>query len=140
MQWVVRMRRFLQGPAQDQRRSPRNPGGALVAYYWTGGAPSPRKIANVSLDGAYVEAPDRWHPGTVITLTLQLGPHVSEGDQTSLGRLAPWEVRALVIRSTPEGFAVEFLFEDRAERAGFERFLQSLPLYGKAHRTAQAGA
>ena len=140
MQWVVRMRRFLQGPAQDQRRSPRKPGGALVAHYWTGGAPAPRKIADVSLDGAYVEAPDRWHPGTVITLTLQLDSNISDRDQMTLARPAPCEIRAMVIRLTPEGFAVEFLFEDGAERAGFERFLKSLPPYGEAHRTAQADA
>ena len=125
MRWVERIRRSREGP-QDQRRSPRSPGGGLVAHYWTGGAPSPRRVSNVSVDGAYIEAPDKWYPGTVITLIFQLGcahPETRDQDASNRGELSPCTIRAVVVRSAPDGFGVEFLFGNGDERAGFQQFL-----------------
>jgi len=125
MRWVERIRRSREGH-QDQRRSPRSPGGGLVAHYWTGGAPSPRRVSNVSVDGAYIEAPDKWYPGTVITLIFQLGsahPAAREEDASHKSELSPCTIRAVVVRSAPDGFGVEFLFGNDDERTGFQRFL-----------------
>jgi hypothetical protein len=135
----------------DQRRSPRIPGGDLVAYYWNGGAPSPRKVSNVSPDGAYIEAPDKWYPGTVVTLIFQLAsahpPNPNEAAPTGCSSLSPCAIRAVVIRSAQDGFGVEFLFVNHDERSGFQQFLReavgtpppsetSLP----ANRRAAAGS
>lgn len=103
-------------------------GGALVAHYWTGGAPSPRRISNVSNDGAYIEAPDKWYPGTVITLIFQLDSVASDGpsaDPSLAGNLPTCTIRAVVVRTAPGGFGVEFLFGDQDERSDFHQFLQS---------------
>jgi hypothetical protein len=111
----------------DQRRSPRIPGGDLVAYYWNGGAPSPRKVSNVGPDGAYIEAPDKWYPGTVVTLIFQLAsahpPNPHEAASADCG-LSPCAIRAVVIRSAQDGFGVEFLFVNHDERSGFQNFLR----------------
>lgn len=126
MRWLAQLRRSREGH-QDKRKSPRSPGGALVAHYWTGGAPSPRRISNVSVDGAYVEAPDKWYPGTVITLILQLGfarPASPDEESPTDGELSPRAIRAVVVRSAPDGFGVEFLFGNDDERIGFGQFLR----------------
>ena len=123
------MRQWLEGP-QDQRQSTRSPGGALVAHYWTGGAPAPRMVANVSENGAYIQAPDTWYPGTVITLTLQ--PASAEarsanghgGASENVGA-SPCAVRAVVVRSAAGGFGVHFMFADRHEKVGFQKFLRN---------------
>ena len=107
--------------------SARNPGGALVAHYWNGGAPSPRTVSNVSVDGAYIEAPDKWYPGTVITLIFQHGGAAAaspgQGASTA-GELPTCTVRAVVVRSVENGFAVKFRFGDHRERAEFQEFLR----------------
>jgi hypothetical protein len=125
MGWVERIR-FRKRP-QDRRKSPRGPGGGLVAHYWTGGAPSPRSVSNVSVDGAYIEAPDKWYPGTVITLIFQLDSahSASPCDEVPAGsELSPCTIRAVVVRSAQDGFAVEFLFVNHDERAAFQQFLE----------------
>lgn len=98
-----------------------------MAHYWTGGAPSPRRVSNVSVDGAYIEAPDKWYPGTVITLIFQRGsarPPNREEHTSNRGELSPCTIRAVVVRSAPDGFGVEFLFGDDDERTGFQQFLE----------------
>ena len=121
------MRKWLEG-FEDRRRSPRNPGDGIVAHYWTGGAPAPRRVDNVSLDGAYIQAPDLWHAGTVITLTFQLDAAGSasqhKGNGSANGGPPPLAVRAVVVRSGPDGFGVRFLVMDHRERAGLRKFLE----------------
>jgi len=119
------IRRFLR-KSQDKRKSPRRPGGGLVAHYWTGGAPAPHRISNLSSTGAFLEAPDDWPLGTVMSLILQLGSAPSPGPQEPpAGGSSPYVVHAEVVRSTPDGFGVRFLFENRDARAEFERFLRN---------------
>jgi len=81
----------------------------------------------VSVDGAYLEAPDKWYPGTVITLILQLGsarPASPDEESPTDGELSPCAIRAVVVRSAPDGFGVEFLFGNDDERIGFGQFLR----------------
>jgi hypothetical protein len=78
------------------------------------------------VDGAYIEAPDKWYPGTVITLIFQLGSAhpASQGEVTAnKAELSPCTIRAVVVRSAPDGFGVEFLFGNDDERSGFQQFL-----------------
>jgi len=90
-----------------------------VAGYWPGGAPPLHRVADVSVDGAYIEAPDKWYPGTIITLIFQLG-----SAPAAAGQLGPCTMRAMAVRSAADGFGVEFLFENEDERSGFEQFLR----------------
>jgi hypothetical protein len=43
----------------------------LVAYYWDGSVPTAHEILNISSTGFYLSTNERWHLGTVITVTLQ---------------------------------------------------------------------
>jgi uncharacterized protein len=123
---AVQMRHWW-AKVHDKRKSPRSPGGALVAHYWTGGAPAPRKVTNVSAGGAYIQTPDTWSPGTVMTLTFQLSstpsPNGAGGASENAG-VASCEVCAVVVRSAADGFGVRFLFGNRHEQAEFQRFLR----------------
>jgi len=95
----------------------------MVAHYWTGGAPIPRSITNISTNGAYIQASDSWQPGTVITLTLQ-AEHSAAVPRNGNGLPAPFAVRAVVVRAVTDGFAVQFLFGNHREKAEFGRFLK----------------
>jgi len=124
MRWNMPIRRN-RDRHQDKRKFPRSPGGTLVAHYWTGGAPTPHKVCNVSVAGAFIESSDEWPPGTVIRLILQPRPAQPPGSaETSLppGPL-PFEVHASVVRLAPDGFGLRFLFRNANERSAFERFL-----------------
>lgn len=55
----------------EHRRSERKPAPGLVAYYWEGSAPKAHEIQNISSTGFYLLTKERWHPGTVVTMTLQ---------------------------------------------------------------------
>jgi len=57
--------------ASDRRRGERLPALGLVAYYWTGGAPQPYQLGDVSQSGLYLLTEERWLPGTRIVMTLQ---------------------------------------------------------------------
>ncbi len=57
---------------RSQRRAPRidNPG--LVGYFYTSGKAEPHEIRNFSVTGFYMKTDERWLPGTVIRITLQM--------------------------------------------------------------------
>ena len=55
----------------DRRRAARWETSALIAYYWDGSPPKPRRILNISFSGFYLETASSWQPGTLITMTLQ---------------------------------------------------------------------
>ena len=115
----------------DPRRSPRFANPPLAAYYWTGGAPEPRKIANISGSGLYLLTNERWYPGTCVTMTLQtFGP----GREMRKEWIA---VEVQIVRSGVDGVGGAFLFpsagiegyvssERCADRRTVERFIKRL--------------
>lgn len=57
---------------RQQRRAPRIPNPGLVGYFFSAGHAEPHKITNFSVMGFYMETEDRWLPGTIIRVTLQM--------------------------------------------------------------------
>jgi Flp pilus assembly protein TadG len=57
--------------SSDHRKAPRMEAPLLVAYYWDGSVPMSHEIRNISATGFYLLTRERWHPGTVVTMTLQ---------------------------------------------------------------------
>lgn len=87
----------------DRRRAYRLSAPDLVAYYFTGGAPHPHRIENISVTGCYMDTDDLWMPGTVIRMTLQkLG---SRGDR----RGDTITVHSRLVRRGANGGAFEFI-------------------------------
>jgi hypothetical protein len=65
--WFLRL--FLGNPP-DPRNAPRQVLPGLIAYFFTGGAPVPHEIRDISRSGLYLYTAERWYEGTVIRLTL----------------------------------------------------------------------
>jgi hypothetical protein len=106
----------------DRRRSPRMKPEGLVAYYWTGAIPRPNSVREIGPNGARLEAPSGFYLGTVIEMTLQdLAEGRDSGDPSRHSC-----VHGRVVRTVADGFCVEFVFHDAAERRRFREFLDGL--------------
>ncbi len=78
---------------REHRRAPRIQEPGLVGFYFTGGHSQPHPIRNLSVMGFYMITEERWLPGTVIRVTLQIID--SPGDDprdtlTVLSRVVNW--------------------------------------------------
>ncbi len=88
---------------REARRAPRvaNPG--LVGYFFTGGLSKPNEIRNLSVTGFFMKTEERWLPGTVIRITLQMlsGTADNPGDTIT--------VHSRVVNWNDEGGGFEFV-------------------------------
>lgn len=78
---------------RGHRRAPRIPEPGLVGFYFSGGHSQPHPVRNLSVMGFYMVTDERWLPGTVIRVTLQIID--SPGDDprdtlTVLSRVVNW--------------------------------------------------
>ncbi|MDR3741336.1 MAG: hypothetical protein P4L40_20135 [Terracidiphilus sp.] len=89
---------------RDRRRAYRLTHPDLVAYFFTGGAPQPHRIENISVTGFLMHSDDMWMPGTVIRMTLQkIGTRGDRhGDAVT--------VLTRMVRRVGGGSAFEFVF------------------------------
>jgi hypothetical protein len=55
----------------ERKRAERRPLPGLAAYHWEGLVPKLDRVRNISATGVYLQTPDRWEPGEIVTLTLQ---------------------------------------------------------------------
>ncbi len=78
---------------REHRRAPRIPQPGLVGYYFTGGKAEPHEIRNLSVMGFYMVTEERWLPGTVIRVTLQMRGEAEDPDDsvTVLSRSVNWD-------------------------------------------------
>jgi hypothetical protein len=112
----------------DPRKAPRDQAPGLAAYYWTGGTPQAHPIKDVSSTGLYVVTEERWYPGTLVLMTLQitdLGPEVAERTICVHSRAVRWG---------KDGVGLQFVLQNEhgdapmaaADRKALDRFLQRL--------------
>jgi hypothetical protein len=117
----------------DRRRAPRWEAQYLVAYYWDGSTPTPHRIRNISMSGFYLETTTRWHPGTLVTMTIQRAG--VQGDRVRAGDYIVLISRIVWMDET--GAGVEFIPRELAGNANvrcvgspattqaFQQFLKS---------------
>lgn len=60
----------LFGKGESQDRVQHSPGD-LVAFYWNGSVPIAHPVSEMTAEGFYMNTRDRWHLGTLLTVTLQ---------------------------------------------------------------------
>jgi len=97
--------RWLFPDPPDPRKTNRLPVSGLVAHFFTGGAPEPHEVRDVSPTGLYVVTKERWYPGTVIRMTItrpDTGQAPSERSIT---------VHARSVRWGNDGVGLEFLVD-----------------------------
>jgi len=87
----------------EQRRAIRLPMPGLVAYFFTGGSPRPHPIKDISVTGFYMHTEERWLPGTIVRVTLQMVGTGSEAGRDSI------TVHSRVVRWGPDGGGFEFV-------------------------------
>jgi len=69
MKWVLSWLKGLS--SSDRRKAQRMRSPLLVAYYCDGAATVANEIHDISSTGLYLLTKERWHLGTMITMTLQ---------------------------------------------------------------------
>ncbi len=87
----------------EERRAVRLPAPGLVAYFFTGGSPRPHPIKDISVTGFYMCTEERWLPGTIIRITLQMIDPRPDGRRDSV------TVHSRVVRWGPDGGGFEFV-------------------------------
>jgi hypothetical protein len=84
----------LQKRQREQRRAPRVPNPGLVGYFYNSGKAEPHEISNFSVTGFYMKTDERFLPGTVIRVTLQVAgtDGTNPGDSLTLhSRVVNWD-------------------------------------------------
>jgi hypothetical protein len=112
----------------DPRKAPRDQSPGLAAYYWTGGAPEPHQIKDISSTGLYVVTEERWYPGTLVLMTLQV---TAEGEELGERTIS---VHSRAVRWGKDGVGLQFVLQKdmadphmgAADRKALDRFLQRL--------------
>jgi hypothetical protein len=90
---ATRVQRWLGGDSVslsgNRRRGERISLPGLVAFYWTGGAPAPYEIANISASGLYLRGQQMWSPNTLVRMTLErhASPQAEKKSITVLARV-----------------------------------------------------
>jgi hypothetical protein len=101
---------FARSSSKDRRSAERYREPHLAAYYWTGAEAPPHSVRDISSTGTYLMTEDRWHPGTLLMITLQ--KPVTAGDSRSSRSI---RVQSKVIRSGTDGVGFAFVFPGTAD-------------------------
>lgn len=102
------LERFLSVKPEDKRSALRESIPGLTAFFFTGGAPVPHGIRDISETGVYVITDERWYPGTVVRMTLT--------DQREPTAERSFTVNAMVMRWGNDGVGLHFIFHDKKDR------------------------
>jgi hypothetical protein len=103
--------------ARNQRRPQRYVAPRIVAYFWDGGPPTAHCIRDVSSTGLYLLTPQRWYPGTLVTMTLQR----TEKDQSGVKQSIM--VQARVMRSAEDGVGFCFVVPKTEEGRRIQQYI-----------------
>jgi hypothetical protein len=104
----TRFKRWLNPVAptnSDRRKAHRRYVPGMVAHYYTGGAPRPHDVADISMTGFYLLTEDRWMPDTMIQMTLQKPCAKGERKQSIT-------VLSKIVRRGSDGVAAEFVMPE----------------------------
>ncbi len=103
-----RFKRWLNPVAplgSDRRRAYRRYVPGMVAHYYTGGAPKPHEVADISMSGFYLLTDDRWMPETMIQMTLQKPCAKGERKQSIT-------ILSRIVRRGSDGVGAEFVMPE----------------------------
>jgi uncharacterized protein len=126
------LKRFMQWLATDRRRAIRHPVPGLVAYYWTGGAPQAYHVGDISDTGIFLLTEERWFPGTMILMTLQMTDQGGNNEGNAIAvqtRVVRWDKNGVGLAFVPSrsGGSGEAAFSDNgASKKVIERFIKSV--------------
>jgi hypothetical protein len=115
------LQRLLAPEPPEPRKTLRAVVPDLAAYFWTGGAPQPHAIRNISSTGMYVVTEERWYPGTLVQMTLRKADREGTGPEASIALLTR------VNRWGNDGVGLGFVVRDNhAPRTGEARMSEAV--------------
>jgi hypothetical protein len=88
----------------EVNRSERRPVEQFAAYRWNGASLVQEAVRDISPTGVYILTKERWHRGTLITLTLQREGPLEKNSERRL------DVQAKVARYGKDGVGLAFVF------------------------------
>jgi len=97
----------------DRRETQRRYVPGMIAHYFSGGAPKPHEIADISMSGFYLLTEDRWMSGTMIQMTLQKPCTKGERKQSIT-------VLARIVRRGSDGVGAEFVTPDSVDSSSHD--------------------
>lgn len=112
----------------DPRKAPREAAPGLAAYYWTGGPPEARTVKDISTTGLYVVTEERWYPGTLVLMTLQItafGEEIAERTICVHSRAVRWGKDGVGLQFVLQG-AVNNPSMNAGDKKALDRFLNRL--------------
>jgi hypothetical protein len=83
----------------------------FAAYRWNGTGVVQETVRDISPTGVYIITEERWHPGTLVTLTLQREGPLETSSQRRI------DVQAKVARRGKDGVGLQFVFAKDDEEA-----------------------
>jgi hypothetical protein len=89
--------------SSEHRKSARRPAPGLVAYYWDGAIPIAHQVRDISSTGFYLLTRERWHLGTIVTMTLQKTAVAGDSPELYIA------VQTRVVRSGEDGVGFAFV-------------------------------
>lgn len=110
--WLLKLLK----PNGERRDSARRSDLNLFACYFNGGSGARYPVRDIGEDGAYIETSCAWAIGTLMRFTLNTD---ASGDDEGNAIM----LHAEVVRTTPDGMAVRFLFHSYKGRRSLLRFL-----------------
>jgi hypothetical protein len=118
---------------RDRRKAAREETLPLIAHYWDGGPPVPRRVRDISPNGLYLMTDQRWYPGSLVMLSLQREDLPESNPHRTI------TVKAKVVRLGEDGVGFSMVHSDKAmsesghhllpggaEQKKFERFVATL--------------
>ena len=104
----------------ERRSAERQPVENFSAYRWNGSRLTEEPVKDISSTGLYILTEERWHPDTVLTLTLQRPGPLDLNPERRI------EVDAKVVRCGEGGVGLEFVLKDDAESRQWVSLRESL--------------
>jgi hypothetical protein len=102
---------------QERRDAERHRTPQLQAYYWNGAPPAPHSLRDISSAGAYLVTEERWHPGTVLMLTLQRTDKYIDDHPRSI------TLQSKVVRWGIDGVGFVFVFPATTDFRGWDAYV-----------------
>jgi hypothetical protein len=103
----------------DTKRAARQTAHGFVAHYWSGAAARRDDIKDISSTGLYLLTEERWLPGTVIALTLQMRSPLEEISERRI------TIRAKTVRWGEDGVGFSFVLPEDNEARPWKFLLES---------------
>ena len=104
--------------SRERRQADRLGAPGLAAYFWNGAAPLEHRIRDISSTGLFLVTEERWYPGTLVMMRLQIKIESEGLADRSIS------VQSKAVRWGSDGVGLEFVLPDMKDRRRGQNLLQ----------------